>query len=97
MCFFSREPSLFQLFFPCSFFLLEGRRASPGFFLDASRLHRGRRRLFLLEPRGFSFRRLASSFFCELGLFVLLTFGFLQFSAFFNLLEAFNAFSFEPS
>jgi hypothetical protein len=68
MCFFSRELSLFQLFFPSRFFLLEGRRASPGFFLDAPGLHRGRLRLFLLEPRGFSLRRLASSFLCELGL-----------------------------
>ena len=68
MCFFRREPSLFKLFFPSRFFLLEGRRASPGFFLDAPGFHRGRRRLLLLDPRGFSLRRLASSLLCELGL-----------------------------
>ena len=68
MCFFSSELSLFQLFFPSRFFLLEGRRASPGFLFHAPGFHRGRLSLFLLEPRGFSLRRLASSLLCELGL-----------------------------
>ena len=65
---FRRELSLFQLLLPSRLFLLEGRRASPGFLLDAPGFHRGRLSLFLLEPRGFSLRRLASSLLCELGL-----------------------------
>ena len=65
---FRRELSLFKLFFPSRFFLLERRRASPGFLFHAPGFHRGRLSLFLLEPRGFSLRRLASSLLCELGL-----------------------------